>query len=412
MKRVVITGMGVVSSIGNNVDDFAKNLFAGKSGIGNITKFDVSSYRTKIAGEVKDFNPEPVINRKDTRRIDTVAQYTLVAADSAIRMAGLDLASANKERCGAIIGSGTGGVETWEKQHTVLMNDGPERLSPFFVPMMIVNSPSGQTAIKFGFKGPNFAVVSACASSGHAIADAYNQIILDNADVMLCGGGEAAITPLSIAGFIALQALSTRNDQPEKASRPFDADRDGFIMAEGAGILLLESYEHAKKRGAPILAELTGYGYNDDAYHITAPDETGESAAKCMELAIKRSNRKIQDVDYLNAHGTSTKLNDQMETLAVKKCFGEHAYSINISSTKSMHGHMLGAASAVEAVATILAIKNSVVPPTINQEKKDPECDLNYTPNSAVKREIKFALSNSFGFGGHNVTLAFAKFDE
>lgn len=412
MKRVVITGLGVVSSLGNTVEDFTTNLFAGKSGIGNITKFDASSFRTRIAGEVKDFNPEPVINRKETRRIDTVAQYTLVAADAAIKMASLDLVSENMDRCGAIIGSGIGGVETWEKQHAVLLNDGADRLSPFFVPMMIVNSPSGQTAIKFGFKGPNFAVVSACASSGHAIADAYNQIILDNADVMLCGGAEASITPLSVAGFISLQALSTRNDQPEKASRPFDADRDGFIMAEGAGIILLESYEHAKKRGARIIAEMTGYGYNDDAYHITAPDESGDGAAKCMEMAVKRSNKKLTDVDYLNAHGTSTKLNDQMETLAVKKCFKEHAYSINISSTKSMHGHMLGAASAVESIATILALKNSVIPPTINQEKKDPACDLNYTPNQAVKRDIKFALSNSFGFGGHNVTLAFSKFDE
>lgn len=412
MKRVVITGMGVISSIGNNVEDFAKNLFAGKSGIGYITKFDASSFRTKIAGEVKDFNPEPVINRKDTRRLDTVAQYTLVAADSAIKAADLDLSSVNLERFGAIVGSGIGGVETWEKQHTVLLSDGAERLSPFFVPMMIVNSPSGQVAIKFGLKGPNFAVVSACASSGHAIADAYNQIVLDNADIMLCGGSEASITPLSVGGFIALQALSTRNDQPERASRPFDAERDGFIMAEGAGILVLESYEHAKKRGAKILAEMTGYGYNDDAYHITAPDETGESAARCMDMAVRKSGRKPSDVDYLNAHGTSTKLNDQMETLAVKKCFGEHAYKMNISSTKSMHGHMLGAASAVEAIATILAIKNGVVPPTINHEKRDAECDLNYTPNAAVKRDIKFALSNSFGFGGHNVTLAFAKSDD
>ena len=412
MKRVVITGMGVISSIGNNMEDFTTNIFAGKSGIGYITKFDASSYRTRIAGEVRNFNPEPVINRKDTRRMDTVVQYTLVAADEAVKMAKLDLETVNKERCGAIMSTGIGGVETWEKQHSVLLNEGPERLSPFFVPMMIVNSPSGQVAIKFGFKGPNFAVVSACSSSGHAIADAYNQIVLDNADVMMCGGAEASITPLSVAGFIALQALSTRNDQPEKASRPFDSDRDGFVMAEGAGVLILESLEHAKKRGARILAELAGCGYNDDAYHITAPDETGESAAKCMEIALKKSGRKLTDVDYINAHGTSTKLNDQMETLAIKKFLKEHAYSINVSSTKSMHGHMLGAASAVEAIATTLAIQNSVVPPTINYEKKDAECDLNYTPNTAVKREIKLALSNSFGFGGHNVTLAFAKFND
>ncbi|HAV91747.1 TPA: beta-ketoacyl-[acyl-carrier-protein] synthase II [candidate division WOR-3 bacterium] len=412
MKRVVITGMGVISSIGNNMEDFTKNLFAGKSGIGYITKFDASSFRTRIAGEVKNFNPEPVINRKETRRMDTVVQYTLVAADEAIRMAKLDLDTANKDRYGAIIATGIGGVETWEKQHTVLLNEGAERISPFFVPMMIINSPSGQVAIKFGFKGPNFAIVSACASSGHAIADAYNQIILDNADIMMCGGAEASITPLSVGGFIALQALSTRNDQPERASRPFDLDRDGFVIAEGAGVLILESLEHAKKRGAAIIAELVGCGYNDDAYHITAPDETGESAAKCMDIALKKSGRKLTDVDYINAHGTSTKLNDQMETLAIKKFLKEYAYKINISSTKSMHGHMLGATSAVEAIATSLAIQNSVVPPTINYEKSDPDCDLNYTPNTAVKRDIKLALSNSFGFGGHNVTLAFAKFDD
>jgi len=412
MKRVVITGIGVISPIGNNVEDFTKNLFAGKSGIGYITKFDTSSYRTRIAGEVKDFNPEPVINRKETRRMDTVSQYALVAANEAVKMANFDMNAINKERCGVIIATGIGGMETWEKQHSVLLNEGVDRLSPFFVPMMMINSPSGQVAIKFGFKGPNFAVVSACASSGHAIADAYNQIVLDNADIMVCGGTEAAITPLSVAGFIALQALSTRNDQPEKASRPFDLDRDGFVMAEGAGVLILESLEHAKKRGSHILAELAGYGYNNDAYHITAPDETGESAAKCMDITLKKINKKINDVDYINAHGTSTKLNDQMETLAIKKCFKENSYNINISSTKSMHGHMLGAASAAEAIATILAIQNSVIPPTINYEKKDAKCDLNYTPNIAVKKEIRLALSNSFGFGGHNVTLAFAKFND
>jgi len=327
-------------------------------------------------------------------------------------MAGLDSAVINHDRVGVITSTGIGGVDTWEKQHTVLINEGPDSISPFFIPMMIVNITSGQIAIRYGYTGPNYSVVSACSSAGHAIADAYNQIQLDYADVMICGGAEASITPLSFAGFAAIQALSNRNDQPQKASRPFDPKRDGFIMAEGAGMLVIESYEHAKKRGAVILAELTGCGYNDDAHHITAPKEDGTGAAKCMELAIKRSGKKITDVDYINAHGTSTKLNDAMETKAIKLVFKEHAEKINISSTKSMHGHMLGATSAVEAIATILAIKNGIIPPTINYEEKDPECDLNYTPNTAVKRDVKFAISNSLGFGGHNVTLAFSKFDD
>ncbi|MEO0234762.1 MAG: beta-ketoacyl-ACP synthase II [candidate division WOR-3 bacterium] len=411
MKRVVITGIGIISSIGNNLDEFAKNLFAGKSGISSITRFDTTNFASKIAGEVKNFNPEFVINKKELRRMDRVTQYAIYTTDEALKNSKLELDKIDTDRAGVIIATGIGGVETWENQHSIFLKEGVERLSPFFVPMMIVNSSSGNVAIRYKLKGPNFSVVSACASSGHAIADAYNQIILDNADIMVCGGVEASITPLSVGGFIALQALSTRNDQPEKASRPFDALRDGFVIAEGGAILILESLEHALKRNAPIYAEITGYGYNDDAYHITAPDETGEGPAKCMMLAIKKSGKTVEDVDYINAHGTSTKLNDQMETLAIKKVFKDRAYDINISSTKSMHGHLLGAASAVEAVATILAIKNGIIPPTINYENKDPNCDLNYTPNVAVKKDIKFALSNSFGFGGHNVTLGFAKYE-
>ncbi len=411
MKRVVITGLGVLSSIGNNIDEFSKNLFAGGSGITRITKFDATGFPSMIAGEVKNFNPEFIFNKKEQRRLDLVTQYSLYVCDEAIKNSSIDFNSSDLDRIGVIIASGIGGVKTWEKQHSLFLSEGVDRLSPFFIPMMIINSSSGNVAIKYKLKGPNYSVVSACASSGHAIADAYNHIILDNADVMICGGAEASITPLSVGGFIALQALSTKNDIPQKASRPFDATRDGFVIAEGAAVLILESLEHALKRNAPILAEITGYGVNDDAYHITAPDESGEGPSKCMLLAIKRSGKSVEDVDYINAHGTSTKLNDQIETLAIKKALKEKAYDVNISSTKSMHGHMLGAASAVEAVATILSIKNGIIPPTINYENKDPNCDLNYTPNYAIKKDIKFALSNSFGFGGHNVTLAFARYE-
>lgn len=411
MKRVVVTGIGVISSIGNNLEEFSKNLFAGKSGITKITKFDTTDFASKIAGEVKNFDPEFVINKKEMRRMDRVTQYAIYVTDEALKNSKIELDKVDTDRVGVIIASGIGGVETWENQHSIFLKEGVERLSPFFVPMMIVNSSSGNVAIRYKLKGPNFSIVSACASSGHAIADAYNQIILDNAEIMVCGGVEASITPLSVGGFIALQALSTKNDEPEKASRPFDALRDGFVIAEGGAVLILESLEHALKRNAPIYAEITGYGYNDDAYHITAPDESGEGPAKCMMLALKKSGKTVDDVDYINAHGTSTKLNDQMETLAIKKVFKDRAYDINISSTKSMHGHLLGAASAVESIATILAIKNGIVPPTINYQNRDPNCDLNYTPNSAVKKDIKFALSNSFGFGGHNVTLAFAKYE-
>ncbi len=409
MKRVVITGMGTLSPLGNNVEDYYKNLINGVSGIDYITKFDASTMKVKIAGEIKNFVPEDILTKREIRRTDLVTQYALIAADEAIKMANLE--NIDMDRIGVIVASGIGGINTWEEQHEILLNESPDRVSPFFIPMMIINSVSGYISIKHGFKGPNYAIASACASGGHAIADSYNQIILDNADVMICGGSEAALTKLAFAGFIALQALSTKNDEPQKASRPFDADRDGFIMSEGSGILVIESYEHAKKRGAEILGEITGYGYNDDAFHITAPIESGEGPAKCMKLALDRSKRKPEEVQYINAHGTSTKLNDQMETRAIKTAFNEHADNLLISSTKSMTGHLLGAASAIEAVATIMTIKNGIVPPTINYEKKDPECDLNYVPNEAVKKDIDFALSNSFGFGGHNVSLAFSKFN-
>lgn len=412
MKKVVVTGIGIISPVGNNTEDFYKNLISGQSGIDYITQFDASAMRVKIAGEVKDFNPDGILSRKEARRMDKFTQYALVAADEAIKMANLTFENTDRDRAGAIIASGIGGVQTWEEQHKVFLNESPERVSPFFIPMMISNSASGYMAIKYGLKGPNFAVVSACASSGHAIASAFDQIVLDNADVMVTGGAEASITGLSFSGFISLQALSTKNDEPKRASRPFDIDRDGFIMAEGSCILVLESYEHAKKRNAPILAEITGYGCNDDAHHITAPVEDGSGAAKCMEIAVKKSKRKMTDVQYINAHGTSTKLNDQMETAAIKKAFGEHAENLLVSSTKSMTGHMLGATSAIEAAATIMAIRNGIIPPTINYENPDPACDLNYCPNEAVKADIDFALSNSLGFGGHNITLAFAKVND
>ena len=411
MKRVVVTGIGAVTPLGHNTDDLFTNLINGESGIDYITKFDASPLKVKIAGEIKDFNPQDILSRREVRRTDSFTQYALVAADEAMKKSGLELENENPDRIGAVVASGIGGIETWEEQHKVLLNESPERMSPFFIPKMILNSASGYMSIKYGFKGPNFAIASACASSGHAIADAYNQIILDNADIMVAGGAEAALTPLAFSGFISLQALSTKNDEPKKASRPFDAERDGFIMAEGSGILVLEEYERAKKRGAEILAEITGYGYNDDAFHITAPVETGEGAAKCMKLAVERSKKNLEDVDYINAHGTSTKLNDVMETRAIKQVFGDHADNLLISSTKSMTGHMLGATSSVELIATIMSMNKGILHPTINYTNSDPECDLNYIPNEAMKKEIDFALSNSFGFGGHNVCLAIAKFN-
>lgn len=411
MKRVVVTGIGAVTPLGHNTDDLFTNLINGESGIDYITKFDASPLKVKIAGEIKDFNPQDILSRREVRRTDSFTQYALVAADEAMKTSGLELENENPDRIGAVVASGIGGIETWEEQHKILLNESPERMSPFFIPKMILNSASGYMSIKYGFKGPNFAICSACASSGHAVADAYNQIILNNADIMVAGGAEAAITPLAFSGFISLQALSTKNDEPKKASRPFDAERDGFIMAEGSGMLILEEYEHAKKRGAEILAEIAGYGYNDDAFHITAPVETGEGAAKCMKLAVERSKKNLEDVDYINAHGTSTKLNDVMETRAIKQVFGDHADNLLISSTKSMTGHMLGAASAVELITTIMSMNKGILHPTINYANSDPECDLNYIPNEAMKKEIDFALSNSFGFGGHNVCLAIAKFN-
>ncbi len=409
-KKVVITGLGVVSPIGNDIESFWNNLINGKSGITLLSKFDTAeNYPSKIAGEVKDFHPEKYIDKKSQKRMDLVSQYAVYAAGEALHNAGLFNYDYDPERIGSVVASGIGGSITWEEQHTNLIKKGPRRVSPFFIPKMIINSVPGNIAITYNCKGPNFATVSACASSGHAIAEALNLIRFGYADIMITGGTEASLTPLAIAGFSSIQALSKRNDAPEKASRPFDKDRDGFVIAEGSAIIILESEEHALKRGAPILAELTGFGMTDDAYHITAPDPGGTGAARAMKLAIEDSGMQIEDVDYINAHGTSTQLNDIMETNAIKQALGDHAYKTIISSTKSMTGHLLGAASAIEIVATTLAIKNSIIPPTTNLDNPDEGCDLNYTPNKAIEKEVNFALSNSLGFGGHNITLGVKK---
>jgi 3-oxoacyl-[acyl-carrier-protein] synthase II len=386
-------------------------MMEGKSGAGMITGFDASEYKTKFACQVKDFDPEKYMHKKEMQRMDPFTHYAIAAASMAIEDAAIDFETLDKERVGVIFGSGIGGMWTYHHQQEQLYQRGkPDRISPFFVPMMISDIAAGQIAIRWGFKGPNYATVSACATSSHAIADALMLIQRGNADMMICGGSEAAICPMGVGGFNAMQALSTRNDDPATASRPFDKDRDGFVMGEGGGVLVIETLEHARKRGAKIYAELAGFGLTDDAHHITAPSLDGPT--RSMRLAIEDAGLKPEDIDYLNAHGTSTPHNDRNETAAVKEVFGEHAYKMVISSTKSMTGHLLGAAGAIEAVATTLAIKNAMVPPTINIVEQDPDCDLNYTPHKPVKKEIKAAISNTFGFGGHNATLCFKKFED
>jgi len=409
-KRVVITGMGVISPVGTGLDNFWNALTAGVSGIARITRFDPSEYSTQIAGEVKDFDYSKYIDKKEGRRMDKFSQYAVVAAAMAIEDAGMDLQSLDKDRTGVIVGSGIGGMETFEEQCRVLVNRGPSRISPFLIPMMIANMAAGQIAIKFGLRGPNITAITACASSGNAIGDAFKLIQRGGAEVVITGGTEAPITPLSVAGFCAMKAMSTRNEEPARASRPFDADRDGFVMGEGAAMMVLETLEHAQKRGANIYAEIVGYGSSCDAYHITAPDPEGSGAAAAMKMALADGDLKPEDVQYINAHGTSTPVGDVAEVVAIKKVFGDHAYKLTVSSTKSMTGHMLGAAGAVEGIATVLAIRDDLVPPTINLENPDPACDLDFVPNQARKMTVHVALSNSFGFGGHNVTLAFKKF--
>jgi len=409
-RRVVVTGLGAVTPLGIGVEETWKNIKAGKSGIGKITKFDASSFPSQIAGEVKNFKPEEFMPAKLVSRIDTFIQYAIAGTRMALEDARLPLEDLGDE-VGVIIGVGMGGVGLIEYYTRILDEKGYRRISPFFIPMIIPNMAAGQVAILFGAKGPNSAVCTACAAGNHAIGEAFRIIREGKAKVMICGGTESVITPLCVAGFSVMRALSTRNEEPEKASRPFDAQRDGFVIAEGCGILILEDLENAQKRGAKIYAELIGYGFNSDAYHMTAPPPNGEGAAKCMELALQDAGIEPSQVDYINAHGTSTPLNDVAETKAVKSVFKEHAYKLMISSTKSMTGHLLGAAGGLEALITVLALYEGIVPPTINLENPDPECDLDYVPNYARHADIKIALSNAFGFGGNNACLVFKKWE-
>ncbi len=410
-RRVVITGLGLTTPLGVGLDNVWSKICAGDSGIGPITRFDASQHDTKIAGEVKNFNAEEYIPVKELKRLDLFIQYALAATKVAVEGSGLNMASEDAERVGVIVGTGLGGLPTLEKYHSILLERGPSRISPFFIPMLIANEAPGNIAIQYGMKGPNLSIVTACATGAHSIGDAFRVIQYNDADVMIAGGTEANLTPLTVAGFNALKALSTKNDAPEKASKPFDKERDGFVVAEGAGIVVLEELEHARARGAKIYAEVAGYGYNGDAYHITAPSPDGDGSIRCMKLALKDAGITPADVDYINAHGTSTELNDASETLAIKQVFGERAYKIPISSTKSMIGHLLGAAGAVEAVFSVLAIRDQVCPPTINYEHPDPGCDLDYVPNVARKHPINVVISNSFGFGGTNAVLAFRGYE-
>lgn len=411
--KIVVTGLGTVNPIGNNVEETWQSLITGKSGAGPITHFDTTDFETKFACEVKGFDPLAYINRKDVQKMDLFTQYAFAASAMAIEDSGLNFDAENKERIGVIIGSGIGGMFAYEQQQISLFERGkPDRISPFFIPMMISNIAAGYVAIRWGLEGPNYATTSACATSGHSLIDALMVLQRGDADVMLAGGSEAPICKMGVGGFNAMKAISTLNEAPEKASRPFDKERNGFVMAEGGGILVLETEEHALNRGAKIYAEFAGFGMTDDAFHITQPAPNGEGARKSMKKAIEDAHLTINDIDYINAHGTSTIHNDKNETTAIKNLFGQRAYEIAISSTKSMTGHLLGAAGAVEAIASILAIDYGIIPPTINYEFPDPECDLNYTPNVAVKKEIKVALSNTFGFGGHNATLIFKKYEQ
>ena len=408
-RRVVITGLGIVSPIGNGKDNYWQALQSGRSGVTEITSFDASAYTSRIAGVVQNFDLTSYMSKKDIKRSDRFTQFAVVAARMAFEDSGLDSATMDPYRAGSIIGSGIGGIHTIEKEHQVLIKDGPSRVSPFFIPMIIVNMASGMAGINLGLKGPNSCSVTACASGNHCIGEALRIIQHGYAEIMFAGGSEAAISPMGIGGFCAARALSTRNDDPKKASRPFDAQRNGFVMAEGSGIILLEEYEHAKQRGAEIYAEVIGYGMSCDAYHMTAPNPNGEGAIRCMQETLKDASINPEDVAYINAHGTSTMLNDAMETKAIKAVFGERAKKIAISSTKSMTGHMLGAAGGAELAATVLSLSNNLVAPTINYEYPDPNCDLDYVPNKAREVEIDIAISNSFGFGGHNATIAIKK---
>jgi 3-oxoacyl-[acyl-carrier-protein] synthase II len=405
-NRVFVTGTGVVSPLGNDAETFWERLCAGESGAGPITRFDTTGYGTTFACEVRDFSTEAVLDRKEAKRMDRFVQFAVVAAHGAIQSAGLDVNALDADRIGVIIGSGIGGMETFEAQHRTLVERGPGRVSPFFIPMMISDMASGQVSIQFGLKGPNFCTVSACASGAHAIGEALRLLRAGDADVMVAGGSEATITPMALAGFGNARTLSTRNDDPRRASRPFDQDRDGFVIGEGAGVLILETEAHARARNAKVICELAGYGASGDAYHMTAPSEDGDGAARAMARALQDAGMSPADIAYINAHGTSTPTGDPIEVRAVKTVFGDHARSLMMSSTKSMTGHLLGAAGGLEGVITAFAIQRGIVPPTINLEQPDPQCDLDFVPNRSRAHALTGALSNSFGFGGHNVALA------
>lgn len=408
-RRVVVTGMGTVSPLGNNLATTWDAIVAGRSGVGPITRFDTTGYKTTIAAEVKGFDPKEHFAPRDIRRLDPFVQYALVASREAVKDAQLDFRNGVADRTAVIIGSGIGGISTITEQTLVLHERGPSRVSPFLIPMILPETAASMVAIEFGLKGPNMAVTSACATGANAIGEASEMIRRGAADVAICGGTEAGIIPVAVAGFSVMRALSERNDEPQRASRPFDRQRDGFVIGEGAGILVLEERERALARGATIYAELVGYGSTDDAYHITAPDQDGSGAAACMRQALASAGMKPEEVDYINAHGTSTPLNDTIETRAIKTVFGEHAYRIGVSSTKSMTGHLLGAAGALEAILSIKAQQCGIMPPTINLDEPDPECDLDYVPHQARKAELATVMSNSFGFGGHNVCLIFRR---
>ncbi|MDQ0194992.1 beta-ketoacyl-ACP synthase II [Paenibacillus wynnii] len=407
--RVVVTGMGVVTSLGKDLETFWDNLMNGKSGVSLVEAFDVSDYTTRIASSVKDFDAEERFGRKEARKMDRFVQFAVAAGEEALKDSGLTIGEdIDAERIGVSVGSGIGGLGTWEDQHNLLLEKGPKRVSPFFIPMMIANMGSGQLSINLGAKGPNTTQVTACATGSHSIGESYRFIQRGDADAMICGGAEATIRPTGMAGFCAMRAMSTRNEEPEKASRPFDVDRDGFVMGEGAGILVLESLEHAVKRGARIYAEVIGYGLSGDAHHMTEPDPDG--AARCMKMAIRDAGIAPEEIDYINAHGTSTPVGDRSETTAVKKALGDHAYKVAISSTKSMTGHLLGAAGGVEAIICGLSLQKGMIAPTINLDNQDPECDLDYVPNVPRKADLNIVMSNSFGFGGHNATVILKKF--
>jgi 3-oxoacyl-[acyl-carrier-protein] synthase II len=405
MRRVVVTGLGVVSPIGIGHDAFWSSLVAGRSGVGAITRFDASKYPTRMAAEVRDFDASAYMDRKEVRRNDRFVQFAYAATRMALEHARFSITPVNATRTGVLIGSGIGGAATWEEQHRTLLERGADRVSPFFIPMMIVNIATGVTAILTGARGPSSCVVTACATGGNAIGDASRTIQHGDADVMIAGGAEAAITPLSMAGFCSMKAMSTRNEEAQTASRPFDATRDGFVMGEGAGIVILESLAHAEARGAPILADMIGYGVTADAHHITQPDPDGDGARRSMLAALADAGIEPSAVDYINAHGTSTPLNDRIETKAIKRVFGDHARRLAVSSTKSMTGHLMGAAGGIEAIACVLAMQRGMIPPTINYKTPDPDCDLDYVPNAARQGRVRVAMSNAFGFGGHNAIV-------